>query len=678
MIFAPAPAAPLSRAQLAWLAALVALAQLPLWGYLPLWIAAAGSGLIAARLLLPAHRLPPTRLRRWLLPVLALAVAFGIRWQFGYFLARDPCVAYLYVLVGIKYLEAKSPREGGLLVCLALFLTLTQFFYNQSIVAAAITLPAVLVLGGALAALRATPGAATGWRAPLLATARMLVQGIPLAFLLFIVFPRLAGPLWGSPMASGARSGLSDTMAPGMISELSLSDAVAFRVDFNGPPPPPTLRYWRGPVLARFNGIEWRALPRAREGTFASQGQPTIEYTVTLEPNNRPWLFALEQATSLPVPVVEQDLSSTASPRPLARLTYDRQLLASVPVAQSTRYVQRSALGDRFAAAGEFDARDNLQLPRSNSRTVAFARELRARAASDRAFIASVLGWFHDEAFVYTLAPPPLSGDVVDDFLFDTRRGFCEHYASAFVLLLRAAGIPARVVTGYQGGEINPTGNYMIVRDSDAHAWAEALLDGVWQRFDPTAAVAPSRIERGLGAALPQGEPVPYLARLDMTWLKNLRLHWDAVNYQWQRGVVGFNVQRQQDVWRDLGLEEARPWQVMAGVAAIVLAWGLALLGLIHLRHGRLEPAQASWMRLGRRLARAGLPRGLHEGPLAYAQRATMRWPQWSELLWRIGENYAQLRYGPHDARHRERLDALREGVASLPDARALRATSSR
>lgn len=676
MIFAAAPAAPLSRTHLAWLAALVVLAQLPLWGQLPLWIAVAGSGLAAARLLLPANRLPPARLRRWLLPVIALTVAIGIRLHYGYFLARDPCVAYLYVLVGIKYLEAKGPRDGGLLVCLALFLTLTQFFYNQGIAAAAIALPVVLVLGGVLAALRPAPAAAAGWIAPLAATARMLVQGVPLALLLFVVFPRLAGPLWGSPMAAGARSGLSDTMAPGMISELSLSDAVAFRVDFIGPPPPPPLRYWRGPVLSRFNGIEWSALLRPGDGKFAGAGPRAIEYTVTMEPNNRPWLFALEQATSLPVPVSDEALSSVGPLRPLARLTRDRQLLAIVGVAQTIRYTQRSALGDRFPAVGNFDASDNLQLPQRNPRTVAFARELRARSASDRAFIDSVLDWFRSEPFVYTLAPPPLEGDTVDGFLFDTRRGFCEHYASAFVVLLRAAGIPSRVVTGYQGGEINPTGNYLIVRDSDAHAWAEALLDGVWQRFDPTAAVAPSRIEKGLGAALSQEEPVPYLARLEMSWLKNLRLHWDAVNYQWQRGVVGFNVQRQQDVLRDLGLDRATPWQVVAVVAAVVLAWGLVIVGLAQVRHARRDPAQASWTRLGRRLARAGLPRRPDEGPLAYVQRAALRWPQWSSLLRRIGENYALLRYGPRDGQRNERLGTLRQSLASLPGARALRGTA--
>src|SRR5205809_983435 len=183
---------------------------------------------------------------------------------------------------------------------------------------------------------------------------------------------------------------------------------------------------------------------------------------------------------------------------------------------------------------------------------------------------------------------PPASGHCAGD-AGDSLHAALD--AGAFVVLLRAAGIPARVVTGYQGGEINPNGGYMIVRDSDAHAWAEALIDGVWQRYDPTAAVAPSRVERGLGAALPQGEPVPYLARLDMTWIKSLRLQWDAVNYQWQRGVVGFNIERQRDLLRDLGIDGARPWHVVALVAAIVFVWGLVILGFARARHARSDPA---------------------------------------------------------------------------------------
>jgi transglutaminase-like putative cysteine protease len=675
VIFAAAPATPLSRTQLAWLAALVICAQFPLWTRVPLWVAAAGAGLVVARLALPTERMAPRWLRRWLLPLLAIAAALGIRSQFGYFLARDPCVVFLYLLLGIKYAETRSARDGGLLICLAVFLLLTPFFYAQTIGAALLTLPAVLVLGAALAALREAP-AGFEWKTPLATTARMIVQGIPLAALLFILFPRLAGPLWGMPADAAARTGLSERMAPGSIGALSISDEVAFRVDFVGPPPLPAQRYWRGPVLSRFDGQEWTLLPRMRRGELARSAGRSIDYTVTLEPHGKLWLFALEHPTSLPRRPGEAIGAPSSSRAEIAVLTYDQLLLASAPLTQAVRYEQRSALGDSFPAVGDSERGENLQLPRNNPRTIAYARELRARVESDRAFVAAVLERFHNEAFVYTLTPTLLGSDPVDEFLFDSRRGFCEHYAGAFVVLLRAAGIPARVVTGYQGGEINPDGGYLIVRQSDAHAWGEALLDGVWQRFDPTAAVAPSRVERGLGAALPRGEPVPYLARLDMTWLKSLRLHWDAINYQWQRGVVGFNVERQRDLLRDLGLDIARPWEIVGFAVLALLAWGAAVLGFARMRTMRADPAVALWSRACRRLARAGLRRRPDEGPLEYTERAARRWPQCGALLQRIGETYASLRYGPESGESASLIVALRASVAELPAARALRGGS--
>ena len=662
-------APPLSQLQLRWIAALLACAQLPLIPHMPTWIVALGSGLVVARVVMPDRLYAPTVLRRWLLPIFAVAAAIGIRTEFGYFLARDPCVQFLYILLGIKFIEARTVRDGMLLVCLVLFLSLAQFFYTQSIFAAIAALPLLLSLGGTLATLRSGADARAPWREQLAATARLVVQGVPLALLLFVLFPRLAGPLWGMPFDAGASTGLSDSMSPGSISQLSLSDAVAFRVDFKGKPPPPAQRYWRGPVLARFDGSGWHTAYRLQSGTPSPPSVRPIEYTVTLEPHGKIWLFALEFPSGLPRAASSDALVGPINP--IATLSYDQQLFARTPVTQTVRYTQRSVLRDSFSARDD-NPRENLRLPRTNPRTLAFAQEMRGRAASDSEYIRAVLKWFHDEPFVYTLAPGQYDHDPVDAFLFDTRRGFCEHYAGAFVVLLRAAGIPARVVTGYQGGEMNPDGEYMIVRQSDAHAWAEAMIDGEWKRFDPTAAVAPSRIERGLGAALPVGEPVPYLARLELTWLKSLRLHWDSVNYQWQRGVVGFNLDRQRDFLRDAGLDGARPWQLVVLTAVAIFLWGLAVLTVVRLRRSRVDAEIALWRSACRLLGRAGLARRQDEGPLSYAERASGRWPQWAASFQRVANAYALLRYGPPGPARGKLLRELETGVQALPSARTL------
>jgi transglutaminase-like putative cysteine protease len=673
---AKAPAPPLTRRQTAWLAALLLCAQVPLWGQVLPWVAIAGTGLVVARLVPALDHLGSVKSRRWMLPLLAIAVALGIRAQLGYFLARDPCVQFLFVLVGIKFVEARAARDGTLIICLALFLALTQFFYGQTILAALIALPVLFTLGGALASLRAPRGAPERWWAQLAMPGRLMLQGIPLAALLFVLFPRLAGPLWGSPSDAGARTGLSDRMSPGAISELSRSDEVAFRIDFHGQKPPaPRDRYWRGPVFSRFNGREWTALFRLQAGRFATREGPVIDYTVTLEPHGKLWLFALEHPAALPRPASDAD--PVTSIGDIAFLTYDQQLLARTTISQTVRYTQRSVLKGSVPAIS-VDANDNLQMPRNNQRTVSFARELRARSESDTAYIAAILAHFHDEPFVYTLTPPLLEGDPdpVDAFLFDTRRGFCEHYAGAFVVLLRAAGIPARVVTGYQGGEMAPDGEYMIVRQSDAHAWAEAIVNGKWQRYDPTAAVAPSRVERGLGAALPAGEPVPYLARIEMTWLKNLRLQWDAINYSWQRGVVGFNIERQRDFLREFGLDDAHPAKLIAMIAGMASVWVVAVLGLARVRRARADAEVALWARACRRLARAGLARRPDEGPLDFAERAATRWPRWGALLRAIAASYAALRYGPANDRRAAALSELRSAVDALPGPRKLNATT--
>jgi transglutaminase-like putative cysteine protease len=670
----------LAPAQIQWLGALLLAAQVPQAPYLPIWVAVTGVLLVVLRLgLLSRDRQhltgPPARIPSWTLVLFAIAAAFAVRGSFGYLVGRDPSVAFLYILVAIKFLETRSTRDGVLLICLACFLLITPFFYSQSLFAAVEVLPAALLVGACLDVLaRPLPAGSTADSrlARLRRSGTLLLQGLPVAFLLFMLFPRLASPLWGLPADASGRSGLSESMSPGQISELSLSDAPAFRVDFDDEVPQSRQRYWRGPVLSRFDGRTWSSPgPQPGGRPVAGKGRG-VAYTVALEPTDRPWLFALELPATLPR---IDGRTGTAAGSELATLTRDQQLVVRMPGQQALRYSQVSLLRSSFPADPAIEARPNLELPSGSPRTRAFAAELVQRNPDSRAYVRAVLGWFRQENFVYSLSAPQPEGDPTDVFLFDTRRGFCEHYASAFVVLLRAAGIPARVVTGYQGGEINPNGGYMIVRQSDAHAWAEALIDGQWQRFDPTAAVSPSRIEMGLGGALPASDDVPYLARIDGSWLKEVRLAWDAVNYGWRRNVVGFDAQRQRSVWRGYGFDRLAPWQVVAIAAAFVFAWAGALAAWLLVRRRRQERALVLWDDLCRRLARAGLAREPHEGPVAFAQRAAQRWPRFAIAFAAIGESFASLRYGaPANAGQVSALEAtLERAIDVLPAAATLR-----
>jgi len=690
-----APRPDLSAAQIRWLGIFLLMALLPQAPFVPIWVAGFGTMLVVLRMLL-LHRdriraeAKPARIPSWTLAIFAIAAGIAIRQSFGYFLGREPCVAFLFVLAGIKYLEARTARDGTLLVCLASFQIVTPFFYSQSLLAALAALPTLVTLGAVLQvlaqpSLRELP--LSGWRVPLARTLKLFAQGIPLAAVLFVLFPRLAGPMWGLPSDAGSKSGLSEHMSPGSISDLSLSDAVAFRVDFDGVVPPPSQRYWRGPVMSRFDGREWIANDRRAPAGARPAGRQ-ISYWVTLEPNWKSWLFALELPAGPPRAETAADGGAAGSA--IGIVTSDQRILSRDPVTQAIRYRQTSVPGEAYAAGAggtlAEERAENLQLPlegrNANPRTVAFARELRAQHPDDADYIRTLLQWFRMEAFYYTLVPPLLPGaDPVDAFLFGSRRGFCEHYASSFVVLLRAAGIPARVVTGYQGGEINPAGGYLIVRQSDAHAWAEAMLGDKWRRVDPTGAVAPSRIERGLGGALPTSEFVPLLARLDQGWLKNLQLTWDALNYDWRRHVIGFNYERQRSLWRDWQMDRLPPALVTALVAGMVGLWGGGMLALISWWRRRSgDRARLLWDALCRRLSLAGLPKQPYEGPLAFGARASARWPEFGVAFRVIAESYALLRYGPPPdtaGAQRQRAAALARltrAMEVLPAAATLRA----
>ena len=667
--------------QLRILGALLLAAQLPQAPHLPIWIAITGIVLVALRLaLLRSDRLrpdaPPGRIPSWSLVLFAIGAALAVRMSYGYFVGRDPSVAFLYILVAIKLLETRTTRDGVLLICLAGFLLITPFFYSQSLLAALAAVPAVVLVGVAFDALhRARPGvgAPFAWAPATRRSAVIMLQGLPIAALLFVFFPRLAGPLWGLPGDFGAQSGLSDSMSPGQISELSLSDTVAFRVDFEGDRPRArgsatgADRCSRASTAARGARVDpdCAAMSPAsmdRRARTRSRSSPTTGPRSS-HSMCRPPCPASPVARP---PGSAEPCSSRATSSSCCARRY-RRCCATRRCRRCARPIRRTWPSTRASIWASATG---------NAKAIAYARELRAQHPDDAAYVRAVLRWFNQENFVYTLAPPFMDRDPVDLFLFNERRGFCEHYASAFVLLMRAAGIPARVVTGYQGGTINPRGGYMIVRQSDAHAWAETLIDGQWQRVDPTAAVAPSRVEVGLGAALPSSELVPFLARLDINWIKTVQLAWDAFNHDWRRNVIGYNKERQRSLWQEWKLDRFAPWQLVALLVAFLFGWGALVVGWLLWKRRRQERALVLWNDLNRRLARAGMPRQPHEGPIAFAQRAAARWPQFAIAFTAIGESFAELRYGAAAAdREREALVAtLERAIDVLPAAATLRA----
>lgn len=600
--------------------------------HLPAWISALGFGLLGWRGLLLWRGNAPAR--GWLLLLLAVAMGVAVRLHYGHFFGQEPGIALLALLLCLKLHELRSVRDVRAAVLLCFFLQIGLFFDAETLPVAALALLGMLVAVGCL---HSTEDSRAPWREHLRHAGLLIAQSLPLMVVLFLLFPRIPAPLWGLPAdAQRSTSGLSDTMSPGSISDLGLSAEIAFRIEFLGAIPPPQARYWRGPVLTEFDGRTWFP-QRATISTqpVYSPGGPRIDYLMTLEPHNQHWLLALDFA---------------APDVPQARYTSDFQLLATKRVRERVQLALAAYPASRVGVAESATVTESsLRLPAAgNPRSRALAQELAQGAGSSDQIVARALAHFGSGNFVYTLEPPLLGSDTIDEFLFDTRQGFCEHYAGAFVFLMRAAGVPARVVTGYQGGEQNPFDGTLIVRQYDAHAWAEVWLPAQgWVRVDPTAQVAPQRIEDSVRAALPAAETLPLLMRPDMDWLRQIRLRWEAVSHTWDLWVLGYNTDSQRRLLERLGLGR-HDWLTLAGLMSLSVAALLAILfGWAHWRQrARLDPLDRAWRRFCAKLSRSGLAREPWEGPLDYGRRIAQARPAQADTLLRIARGYADMRYG--------------------------------
>jgi transglutaminase-like putative cysteine protease len=657
-------AAPLPEPVRAWLLAAVALVVLPHLPRLPWWLEvfiAAAALLVLLQLRYPARRLP-----RSLLLLVTAAGGSGVLLHYDTLLGKNAGVALLVVMLLLKLLEVRNPRDVRLVIFLCYFLVITNFLFTQTLPMAAYMFLATLVITAALAA-----GSAAGKAMPpgyyLRLAAVLLSQAAPLMLVLFLFFPRIEGPVWGLPEdAWTGMTGLGDNMSPGTISRLVQSEAPAFRARFAGRTPRAEQRYWRGPVLWQTDGQTWSAgnpelLTRSTDHT-PRDTTAVFDYSITLEPHNKRWLLALDLPVQLSVPAIH---------------TPDFQMLAYRPVRKRIHYtatsytqVDTGPLESRLRTAA-------LQLPgRVSQRVSNLARSWRQEGTSDAELIRQALAYFNEQAFVYTLEPPPLGADPVDEFLFVTRRGFCEHYAAAFVVLMRSAGIPARVVTGYQGGEYNPLGDYWLVRQSDAHAWAEVWLpNGGWQRIDPTAAVAPQRIEHALdttvgttGAAAGFRIPDSDLLRRN---LRKLRYLLDAVNNQWHKWVLSYGPQRQLELLASLGIDRAS-WKHMA--LALLLLTGTLLLGfalwMLLRQTAPQDPVERAWQQFCKRLARHGLVRRPEEGPRDFASRVAAALPMLAGRIHTITGLYIALRYGSPAKRTASHAARLQHMVRRFPSRR--------
>lgn len=612
--------------------------------HLPWWLSAVLALILGWRWWQRRQRIG--RVPRWLkLPLLALLTLGIIAW-YGSLFGRAPGTALAVGLLILKLLETETARDTRVGIGFACFALMAALLFDQGLVA---TIVVALGLLPALATLRALEPAqapATLQRA-LLPSLSLLAAALPLTLFAFLLIPRLSSPLWGAPSSDQAVTGLSDSMAPGNFTDLLLDDRPALRVTFDGAPPPPNLRYFRAYVMWNYDGRSWHHRRADLGRTQAPiEVDQSIGYQISLEPTQQHIL-----------PTLDIPLEAPAH----TQLQPDRELRADKRVDSPISYALHSALRYRLQPTLDAPARQlGLELPAGfNPRTHALAREWRARYGNDDAAIVRAgLSLFHDGGFRYTLSPAPLGRNSVDDFLFSTHEGFCEHYSSAFTVLMRAAGIPARVVTGYQGGYWNKLGNYLLIRNSDAHAWSEVWLAGRgWVRTDPTAAVRPERAS--MGAAAAAGDQLSWYRT---GWLQSARNHWDIVNRWWDQGVVGFNALRQRSLLTPFGIRDTdtRLLSILLVITSLVfmlvgLAWAL-------LRRETRDPLRAALRHLERKLAQRGIVRRRGEGPQHYLSRAARALPTQRAELTRLMNDYLKLRYA-HSEPPAEPLHAFQRAV---------------
>lgn len=634
----------LDRQSSLWVIATLVFSMLPQWVSMP-------AHLMLITLLPVVWRLIAA-LRDWkpmpmLLRVLAAAAAVAaLVLTYGGIMGRRAAVSLLVLMLAMKLLETFTIRDARVVVSLSLFVCATQFLFSQElsmilyIVACVLTaLIALMVLQRkeAFQVLSEPPESSHEIRSELGFGLRLMLLALPIGIAFFMLFPRWGSPLWGMPENSlDARTGLSDSMSPGSIQSLFMDDSPAFRVSFQGNVPRQSELYWRGPVFWDFDGESWKPGYMGRHLPADKRPDPNnalYRYEVQMEPTEQRWLFALDYPALVPEG---------------ALMSMDYQLVSRRPITQLRSYSMAS--DPLFSDQDELPQiirRTALELPAGfNPRTRKLISSWRAQTHSDSELVARTLRYFNEQQFHYTLNPPLLSDDTVDEFLFDSREGFCEHYASAFTVMMRMAGIPARVVTGYMGGWNSELGDYTLVRQSDAHAWSEVWIRGSgWTRIDPTAAVAPERVERGAVSSLAERR---YF--FDFEWLRDTKNAFDLLQRGWNQWVIAFDASRQAKMFSQLGWGL---WGAGKLVVALVVVLLLATMCFIWLLPWLLkvfsarqqDPVQRVWLRFRRKLSKADVVAPDSCTPTELAGIANSQLKYSGNIINRIAELYLHCRY---------------------------------
>jgi hypothetical protein len=647
-------------------APLVAICLCLLLAAAPLFSRVAGWS-VALLLVAAAARLHINR-RAARLPSLALKVALfglsagGIAMTYGTMIGIEPGMTILLVLVALKLIETNGERDFQVLALLGYFLCLCALFFAQDLLL-------WLYVGAVFVLLTATlvrfhRGAEAGALRPVGLSATLLAQALPIVVLLFLFFPRTStGFRFQFSRSLIGGGGMSDRLSPGSISSLALNEDIAFRVDFpDRTTPPISQMYWRGVVLWRGDGLTWVTGPQLPlERRTGQLGGAAIRQRISLQPHGGRWIFALDRPTG---------------DQPKFEFMPGGYLLNPRPIFNALRYEVISRPENREQSLPVEQMRAALApAVRPSSQVLALVESWKRGAADGREIIERALHHFHEEKFSYSLTPGTYGEDALDEFMFRRRVGFCEHYAAAFATLMRVAGLPSRVVIGYHGGELNRLGNYVIVRQSDAHAWAEVWLpDSGWLRVDPTEVIAPDRISSGLASYLQtRGEGGEQTSPTDsdtaIGWrdlMREVSLGWDSLNYQWELRVLNFDQDDQHAFFAQLGLDERWP-----EIAGWTIALTLALLGALSLwlrRPGRVprDDASGAWADFCRKLAAAGVPRMPWEGPLHFGERAASVLENHRAAILGVADLYARLRYAATPPHPRE----LRLAVRALPDLR--------